>query len=115
MSAETYIIAVLLVALCYAVRPRRRRHRHSWLYRHYLRSPLWKFRRWLWYWTSSRRCEKCRQKLVLHARGVRYRLGAEPMTVHHKHYRNLGHERRGRDVELLCWPCHSRRDAWRHR
>lgn len=120
MSAETIVLALLIAVVLglalrvdHALHPPVRR-RHSWLYRHYMKSHLWRFRRWLWYWTSSRRCEECHQKMVLHRRGLRWRLGAEVMTVHHRNYRRLGHEHRS-DVRLLCWPCHSAKDAWRHR
>lgn len=113
MSPETWVLAGGILILCILVTRPRRRRRHSRFYDWYLKSSLWKIRRWLWYWTSDRRCEKCRCRTVLHKRGVRYRLGTPVVTIHHKHYRSLGRERR-RDVELLCWPCHARTDYWRH-
>jgi hypothetical protein len=81
-------------------------HRHSLLYGLYLRSPIWRARRWWWYVTSRRRCERCGQRVALHGRGA--------VTVHHRTYARLGHERRS-DVELLCWGCHRRMDCWRYR
>lgn len=115
MNAEALIFAAAILALVLAVRrPFRKRQKQSRFYRWYMKSSLWKARRAVWYWFSDRRCEKCRRKMVLHPKGMRYRLGAETVTVHHKHYRSLGHERR-RDVELLCWPCHSAKDAYRFR
>jgi hypothetical protein len=56
--------------------------------------------------TSDRRCERCGCRVPLHGRGA--------VTVHHRTYARLGHERR-EDVELLCWGCHRRVDYWRHR
>lgn len=81
-------------------------------YRLYTQSSLWWFRRWLWFTASDRRCEGCGVELVLHRADLRP--GCRVLTVHHVHYRTLGRERR-RDVLLLCWPCHCRRDWWRHR
>lgn len=116
MNSGTIILAGIILIVVLAVRPKRKRKGHSWFYEWYIKSSLWKFRRWLWYWTSRRRCEKCNAKLVLHAKDVgRFRRrNARTMTVHHKTYRRLGHEHR-RDVQLLCWPCHSARDAWKHK
>lgn len=115
MSNETLIIAGLLLVLAVILRRpfSHGRKRHSWFYDAYMKSHLWRLRRWLWYWTSNRRCERCHRRMVLHAKGVRYRFGAPVVTVHHHNYRRLGREHRS-DVELLCWPCHSRQDAWRH-
>jgi 5-methylcytosine-specific restriction endonuclease McrA len=73
------------------MRPRRR---HSLLYTLYLRSPLWRLRRRLWILHACGRCQQC---------GCRRRL-----TIHHRTYRRLGHERR-RDIEVLCWRCHQAR------
>jgi len=67
------------------------RRRHSLLYLVYLRSPLWRLRRRLWILGAWGRCERC---------GSRRRL-----TVHHRTYQRLGHERRS-DIEVLCWRCH---------
>jgi 5-methylcytosine-specific restriction endonuclease McrA len=69
----------------------RSRRRHSLLYLLYLRSPVWRLRRRLWILGAWGRCERC---------GSRRRL-----TIHHRTYRRLGHERRA-DVEVLCWSCH---------
>jgi hypothetical protein len=80
--------------------------RHSLFYGVYLRSPIWRSRRWWWYVRSRRRCERCGRRIALHGRGT--------VTVHHRTYARLGHERRS-DVELLCWGCHRRADWWRHR
>ena len=71
---------------------RRRRHR-SLLYVVYLRSPLWRLRRRIWILRAGGRCERC---------GSRRRL-----TIHHRTYGRLGHERRA-DVTVLCWNCHHR-------
>lgn len=93
---------------------------HSLLYQVYMGSPLWRFRRWCWYHTSNKRCEDCGRRLVLHTYSRRPAellvvFGrVDVMTVHHRHYRTLGHERRS-DVQLLCWTCHRRRDSWRQR
>jgi 5-methylcytosine-specific restriction endonuclease McrA len=81
-------------------------HRHSLLYDLYMRSALWRFRRWLWFYGGDRRCEGCGNRLRLHGPGPR------TLTVHHRTYRRLGRERRS-DVQLLCWLCHSAADAWR--
>ena len=72
------------------------RRRHSLLYLIYLRSPLWRIRRRVWIITAGGRCERC---------GRRHRL-----TIHHRTYRRLGHERRA-DVTVLCWPCHRQQHA----
>ena len=69
----------------------RHRRRHSLLYLVYLRSPLWRLRRRLWILRAGGRCERCRS---------RHRL-----TIHHRTYARLGHERRT-DVAVLCWDCH---------
>lgn len=115
MSTETLIVAGLILAIVLLLRGRGRRSRHSRLYDWYMKSHLWRLRRWLWYWTSDRKCEECGHRMVLHARGYRHRWLRQPVvTVHHKNYRRLGHEHRS-DVSLLCWPCHSRKDSWRHR
>jgi 5-methylcytosine-specific restriction endonuclease McrA len=81
-------------------------HRHSLLYRVYLRSPLWRARRYFWWLMANGRCECCGEPCPLH--------GAGAITVHHRSYARLGHERRG-DVQLLCWRCHRRIDSWRYR
>jgi 5-methylcytosine-specific restriction endonuclease McrA len=73
----------------------RRRH-HSLLYRIYLRSPLWRIRRRIWILRAGGRCQRC---------GSRRRL-----SIHHRTYKRLGHERRS-DITVLCWRCHQRRHA----
>jgi hypothetical protein len=70
--------------------------RHSLLYLVYLRSPLWRLRRRLWILRAGGRCERCRS---------RHRL-----TIHHRTYARLGHERRT-DVTVLCWDCHRHHHA----
>jgi 5-methylcytosine-specific restriction endonuclease McrA len=69
------------------------RRRHSLLYVIYLRSPLWRLRRWIWIVRAGGRCHRC------HSR--------HQLTIHHHTYRRLGHERRA-DVTVLCWDCHRR-------
>lgn len=71
----------------------RRRRRHSLFYVVYLRSPLWRLRRRIWIVRARGRCQRC---------GSRRRL-----TIHHRTYQRLGHERRA-DVRVLCWDCHRR-------
>jgi hypothetical protein len=78
------------------------RSRKSTLYQWYMCSPLWRLRRFLWWSLSDRRCELCRCELLLHHRWGDPR---RVVTVHHRTYARLGHERRA-DVQLLCWPCH---------
>jgi hypothetical protein len=68
-----------------------RRQRHSLLYVLYLRSPIWRLRRRLWILQAGGRCERCRSRRRL--------------TIHHRSYHRLGHERRA-DVTVLCWRCH---------
>ncbi len=70
-----------------------RRSRHSLLYVLYLRSPIWRLRRRLWILQAGGRCERCRSRRRL--------------TIHHRSYQRLGHERRA-DVTVLCWYCHRR-------
>lgn len=70
-----------------------RRRRHSLLYVLYLRSPIWRLRRRLWILQAGGRCEQCRSRRRL--------------TIHHRSYQRLGHERRA-DVTVLCWDCHRR-------
>jgi len=70
----------------------KRRH-HSLLYVLYLRSPIWRLRRSLWIFQVGGRCERCRSRRRL--------------TIHHRSYDRLGHERRA-DVTVLCWDCHRR-------
>ena len=69
------------------------RRRHSLLYAIYLRSPLWRLRRSMWIVRAGGRCQRCRSRRRL--------------TIHHRTYRRLGHERRT-DVTVLCWDCHRR-------
>lgn len=76
-----------------------RRRRRSLLYIVYLRSPLWRLRRRIWIVRAGGRCQRC---------GSRRRL-----TIHHRTYKRLGHERRA-DVAVLCWDCH-RRHHGQHR
>ena len=71
----------------------RHRRRHSLLYVIYLRSPLWRLRRWMWIVRVGGRCQRCHSRRRL--------------TIHHRTYRRLGHERRA-DVTVLCWDCHRR-------
>jgi len=84
----------------------RRRRRHSLLYVIYLRSPLWRLRRRIWIARAGGRCQRCRSRRRL--------------TIHHRTYRRLGHERRA-DVTVLCWDCHRRQhdprptSIWRRR
>ena len=59
----------------------------------YLHSPLWRLRRRIWILRAGGRCQRC---------GSRRRL-----TIHHRTYQRLGHERRA-DVTVLCWNCHRR-------
>ena len=80
-----------------------KRREHSLSYDLYLSSPVWRLRRALWWSASDRRCERCGCPLVLHRRDARE--AARVVTVHHRTYRRLWHERRT-DVQLLCWPCH---------
>jgi hypothetical protein len=68
------------------------RQHHSLLYTVYLASPLWRLRRLMWILQARGRCERC---------GA----GRRRLTIHHKTYNRLGHERRS-DVAVLCWPCH---------
>jgi 5-methylcytosine-specific restriction endonuclease McrA len=83
---------------------KRTRTRHSWLYRAYIERGgtlhwLWKIRRRRWLRQAGLTCERC---------------GAwENLTIHHRTYERLGHERRA-DIEVLCWHCHSSADSWRH-
>jgi hypothetical protein len=69
------------------------RRRHSLLYVIYLRSPLWRLRRRMWIVRAGGRCQLCHSRRRL--------------TIHHRTYRRLGHERRA-DVTVLCWDCHRR-------
>lgn len=71
----------------------RTRRRRSLLYAVYLRSPLWRLRRWMWIVRAGGRCQRCHSRRRL--------------TIHHRTYRRLGHERRA-DVTVLCWDCHRR-------
>ncbi len=68
-----------------------RRRRHSLGYVLYLHSPLWRLRRRLWILQAGGRCERCRSR--------------KRLTIHHRSYRRLGHERRS-DIAVLCWNCH---------
>jgi len=92
--------------------------RHSLRYEVYMHSWLWRLRRWLWFHQSDRRCERCGCPLVLHARDAAAMAmqgqAARVLSVHHRHYRTLGRERRC-DVQLLCSICHLGQDWWRHK
>jgi hypothetical protein len=88
------LVVVLILVACIVQRPRG--HRHSLLYAVYMRSPLWRLRRRIWILHARGRCEAC---------GRRRR----PLSIHHRTYARLGHERRN-DIQVLCWPCHRRRD-----
>jgi len=70
-----------------------RHRRHSLLYVLYLRSPIWRLRRRLWILQAGGRCQRCRSQRRL--------------TIHHRNYDRLGHERRA-DVTVLCLDCHRR-------
>lgn len=78
-------------------------HAHSLLYDLYMRSPLWRARRRVWIWQARGRCQGCGR--------TRSEAGG-PLTIHHKTYARLGHERRS-DVRVLCWACHQQTDWWR--
>ena len=109
---ETAALTLALLWLVRRVLRLRGRRRHSWLYRSYLEggllSPLWRARRYIWFYSSRRRCEKCGCRISLHG-------GRHPVaTFHHKTYRHLGRERRS-EVSMLCWRDHARQDAWRFR
>lgn len=80
---------------------KRRRKRHSLLYTLYMRSWLWRARRRIWLRQAGYRCQwpGCDATANL--------------TIHHRTYARLGHERRG-DVEVLCWVHHRQTDEWRH-
>lgn len=67
-------------------------------YHAYMNSRRWRRKRASLIKARGSRCEDC---------GTTKRL-----TVHHKHYRTLGHER-VRDVEVLCWQCHKERHVTR--
>jgi hypothetical protein len=115
VSAETLVLAGLIVLVLHVLsHPKRRRaarrRGHTWFYEAYLGSRLWKFRRWLWFWTSNHRCAKCHHRVRLHSPDPHRRA-----NFHHLNYRHIGRERRGRDIQMLCAPCHMRTDAWRHR
>jgi 5-methylcytosine-specific restriction endonuclease McrA len=71
----------------------RHRRSHSLLYVIYLRSPLWRLRRRMWIVRAGGRCQRCRSRRRL--------------TIHHRTYRRLGHERHA-DVTVLCRDCHRR-------
>jgi 5-methylcytosine-specific restriction endonuclease McrA len=43
---------------------------------------------------AGHRCEDCSSR--------------EQLTLHHLHYRSVGHER-PEDLAVLCWPCHQER------
>ena len=79
------------------------RHR-SLLYLVYLHSPLWRLRRRIWIIRAGGRCQRCQSRRRL--------------TIHHRTYQRLGHERRA-DITVLCWRCHrrhhnpARRSLWR--
>lgn len=92
------ITALVVLGVTLAARSRRR---HSLLYASYLRSPLWRLRRRLWILRAHGRCENCRR----HRR---------PLTIHHRTYMRLGHERRS-DIQVLCWRCHRTHHAPRRR
>ncbi len=92
------VLCVLLIAATLGLRALRPRRRHSLTYRLYLRSPLWRARRRIWILEAGGRCQCCRSRRRL--------------SVHHRTYKRLGRERR-RDIQVLCWDCHRRADAWR--
>ncbi len=113
---EAIVVAACVIAGFYVVGDRRsgrRRPRHSFVYRHYIdnNSRLWRTRKFVWYWTSSRRCKQCGRRLAAPGHGSPRR---PVVTFHHVTYARLGRERRS-DVRLLCWPCHSHADSWRYR
>jgi len=72
----------------------RYRRRHSLFYVIYLRSSLWRLRRRIWVIRAGGRCQGCHSRRRL--------------TIHHRTYHRLGHERRT-DVTVLCLKCHRRR------
>jgi hypothetical protein len=106
---ETAIAAGLIVFLVMSVRPRkrgrRRRNRHSFVYRHYIdnNSRLWRTRKNVWYYTHRHRCAKCGCHLSRHR--TRWSEGA---NFNHLNYNHLLFERWGRDIEMICRPCHAR-------
>lgn len=66
----------------------------------YIESKAWKKRREWAFRKLGRCCRDCRSKDDLH--------------VHHKHYRRLGRERL-KDLEILCFDCHSIRHEDKYR
>jgi hypothetical protein len=116
---ETLILVVAIVLVLIACRPRHGRRRvgrrrvrnhHSFLYRHYIdnNSRLWRFRRWQWFMTSNKHCEKCGTRVCLHRNSLSRRFGATPAQFHHLNYQHVAFERRGRDIQMLCERCHCR-------
>jgi len=100
-GAVTFSIVLLLLGvLCARVVARLWRRRHSLRYRLYLRSPLWRLRRQVWIIGAGGRCRQCGSR--------------RQVTIHHRTYARLGHERYA-DITVLCWPCHQRVDAPRRR
>jgi hypothetical protein len=82
------IVLLLLAVLCARAVARPRRRRHLLRYRLYLRSPLlWRLRRRIWIIRAGGCCRQC---------GSRRRL-----TIHHRTYARLGHERYA-DITVLC-------------
>jgi hypothetical protein len=90
------LVVVLLAVLCARALARAGRRPQSLRYRLYLSSPLWRIRRRIWIIRAAGRCRQC---------GSRRRL-----TIHHRTYARLGHERYA-DISVLCWPCHQRADG----
>ena len=69
-------------------------------YKNYLVSKEWYAFRCKVMGDRGYKCEKC---------GT-----SNQLTVHHKHYKSLGHEQL-KDVELLCWNCHQAQHPWKER
>lgn len=68
-------------------------------YREYLKSYEWQNKRRYALYMAGYRCEHCKEK-------------KKKLSVHHKHYETLFHERL-QDVVVLCSDCHANADTLR--
>ena len=61
----------------------------------------------------SKRWDRIVQRMIDHAGGRCERCGStENLTVHHKTYERLGHERVPDDLQVLCASCHYAHHKW---
>ena len=84
------VLTLIVISIWLLFRPRRTPYIKAW-YQEYLHSAAWHEKRLLKLREAGFRCQLCNS--------------ASPLQVHHRHYRDIGHENT-RDLIVLCSRCH---------